>query len=498
MERLDIAAPPVDSDIEAAIHFARYAIARSLVSGKRVLDFACGEGYGSHLLKEAGAAHVVGADVSEESVAKADKMFGRVGLEFKQLDAAKIGEIFRDGEFDVVISVETIEHLKDPEAFLSELKRITKPTGIIVISCPNDHWYYPEPTDSNPYHLRKYTFAEFKTMCTSVLGENVEWTAGTGAFGYCSAPLDVRRGFEQVPGSWMEFIESSSAYIVKAAGPLSFDSGQSSYFVGIWNAPESSYGVSVFPLAMDDYARLYQAHRGEFERLQREWETREEYARSVEAQRDQLVAAGESLRVHRDALDVSLEEARKRSEVLVARVSELEAARDLIASDNHQLREVLSEKDVALSVLRNECKQKSESLDRAKLEFDRLWGIVEGLKSELVSSERKNRVAGLKYAAAVAESQVIKQEMHVLRGTSHEISARIAEKELGVGQQAEPIRSLQVTYDTLVRQLAELQARYDVASIGHYRYTRLRGLLPSFVLPLARRMIGPFRGRGRG
>ena len=456
MERLDIAAPPVDSDIEAAIHFARYAIARSLVSGKRVLDFACGEGYGSYLLKEAGAAHVVGADVSEESIAKADKMFGRDGLEFKQLDAAKIGETFRDGEFDVVISVETIEHLKDPEAFLSELKRITKPTGIIVISCPNDHWYYPEPSDLNPYHLRKYTFAEFKTMCTSVLGENVEWTAGTGAFGFCSAPLDVRHGFEQVPGSWMEFIESNSAYIVKAAGPLSFDSGQASYFVGIWNAPESSYGVSVFPLSMDDYARLHQTHRGELERMQRDWETHEEYARS------------------------------------------LEAARDLIASDNHQLREALAEKDVALSVLRDECKQKSESLDGAKLEFDRLWGIVEGLKSELVSSERKSRVAGLKYAASVAESQVIKQEMHVLRGTWHEISARIAEKELEVGQQAEHIRSLQVTYDSLVRQLAELQARYDVASIGHYRYTRLRGLLPSFALPLARRMIGPFRGRGRG
>jgi SAM-dependent methyltransferase len=262
LERLDITSAPGWPNIEASIHFARYAIAKALIEGKTVLDIACGEGYGSYLLKQAGAERVVGVDVSPEAIERARECFGVPGLEFLAADATAVEDHFPDKLFDVVVSLETIEHLTDPTAFLKSLRNVAKPNAVIIISCPNDHWHYPEDTQHNPFHVRKYGFEEFQQLTTSVLGNDVRWSLGTAFFGFGSTPLSVDNDYLAVPGSWMSYREIDGAFIVSGEPNLKLSPSNCSYFVGIWNAAEIATGAAVSPISMDDYVLMVRAQAG--------------------------------------------------------------------------------------------------------------------------------------------------------------------------------------------------------------------------------------------
>jgi ubiquinone/menaquinone biosynthesis C-methylase UbiE len=128
-------------------HVRRYRFACSWVRDQRVVDIACGTGYGTRAMKVAGARSAVGFDISQEAVDHARQCYGvdaRVG------DALAIP--LPDASVDVVVSFETIEHVTDPGRFLDECRRIIAPGGRIIISTPNTQVY--DPTGgSNPYHL---------------------------------------------------------------------------------------------------------------------------------------------------------------------------------------------------------------------------------------------------------------------------------------------------------------------------------------------------------
>jgi len=262
LERLDITSVPEMPDIEASIHFARYAIAMSLVKDKKVLDIACGEGYGSYLFKRAGAKEVVGVDVSADAINRARKSFEASGIKFVLADAAIIEERYSAEYFDVVVSCETIEHIDNPNIYLQSLKKLAKKDALFIITCPNDYWYYPEDHQNNPYHLRKYRFKEFQKLATSVLGENVTWSIGTAVFGFGSTPMDVRQGYVPIPDSWMSFREIDGAYLVNGGDEQKFSDSNCSYFIGVWNAAEMPIGTAVFPVSMDCYSRMLPAMDG--------------------------------------------------------------------------------------------------------------------------------------------------------------------------------------------------------------------------------------------
>ncbi|MEG0002860.1 MAG: methyltransferase domain-containing protein [Comamonas sp.] len=263
MERLDTSLAPERPNIEASIHFARYAIATPFVQGKKVLDIACGEGYGSHLLKQAGAKQVVGVDVSDEAVNRAKKSFSAPGVEFMATDAASVEREFPLEYFDVVVSCETIEHIQDPARYLQSLKNVAKKDAVFIISCPNDYWYFPEDHQRNPYHVRKYNFEEFKELTVGILGNNVSWSVGTAVMGFGSTPLDVKKDYEPVPASWMSFKQLGGAYLVNGSGELEVTAANCSYFFGVWNAADAPSGAAVFPVSMDSYARMVQAMESE-------------------------------------------------------------------------------------------------------------------------------------------------------------------------------------------------------------------------------------------
>ena len=153
----------VDLELEVE-HVNRYVFARDLVKNKKVLDVACGAGYGTVLLAES-AAEVFGVDISEEAVLYAKENYSAKNVNFIAADVEKLP--FENDFFDVVVSFETIEHVdeKKQEKFLSEVKRTLKRDGIFVISTPNKEIY--KNRGENHFHVSEFTFDEFKKVLES-------------------------------------------------------------------------------------------------------------------------------------------------------------------------------------------------------------------------------------------------------------------------------------------------------------------------------------------
>lgn len=148
-------------------HFLRYKTISSLCIGKKILDFSCGEGYGSYILANAGAHSVTGVDISTTAIERAQSLFGSNKVRFTCTGAESITNVFGDEQFDVIISLETIEHVTDPIGMLHSIKKLLKQNGTIIMSCPND---FAHPQIKNPYHQKKYTFSEFKDMAEGIFG----------------------------------------------------------------------------------------------------------------------------------------------------------------------------------------------------------------------------------------------------------------------------------------------------------------------------------------
>lgn len=143
-------------------HLYRYELACKYVAGLRVLDAACGAGYGSALLKRAGASEVVGVDVDHHSIELAKRDYGGEGIHFETGDVLKLP--YADGTFDAVISFETIEHVEKGAAWIRESARVLIPGGLFIVSTPNRSVTNPplyfEEQPFNEYHLFEYRTSE--------------------------------------------------------------------------------------------------------------------------------------------------------------------------------------------------------------------------------------------------------------------------------------------------------------------------------------------------
>jgi ubiquinone/menaquinone biosynthesis C-methylase UbiE len=151
-------------------HIYRYRFAARFVSNRRVLDIACGEGYGAAALKQAGAASVVGVDVSPEACEHATR---RYGIETRLGDAQKIP--LASASVDTIVSFETIEHVLHPEMFLDECVRVLAPKGQIIISTPNRDAYL-QNAPKNPYHQNELDEKEFVAIMAARFGEAIYFT----------------------------------------------------------------------------------------------------------------------------------------------------------------------------------------------------------------------------------------------------------------------------------------------------------------------------------
>ncbi len=146
-------------------HLARYAWAADYCRGARVADAACGIGYGSRLLMRQGARAVDGYDVSADAIAQARAGGEDPGVAFAIADATHLP--VADGEYDVLVSFETIEHIEDDERYLAEASRVLQPGGLFLCSTPNrdviDAGKTIEQRPFNPFHVREYNEAELES-----------------------------------------------------------------------------------------------------------------------------------------------------------------------------------------------------------------------------------------------------------------------------------------------------------------------------------------------
>lgn len=141
-------------------HVGRYAFARRLVHGKRVLDAGCGTGYGSAELAQS-AAEVTGVDIAADAIEYATANYPLPGLRF--LESSCTAVPFPRESFDVLVAFEVIEHLPDYRAFLDESARVLTRAGLFIVSSPNKCYYAKTRSEigPNPYHEHEFEAEEF-------------------------------------------------------------------------------------------------------------------------------------------------------------------------------------------------------------------------------------------------------------------------------------------------------------------------------------------------
>jgi len=141
-------------------HSARYLFASRLSRQKKVLDLACGTGYGAVELARS-AAVVCGLDSAWEAISYANSNYSRNNLRFLIARCQQLP--FPSSSFDLVVAFEVIEHLEDWERLIHESRRVLSPTGQFVVSTPNISYYATSrgSCGRNPYHVHEFTYSEF-------------------------------------------------------------------------------------------------------------------------------------------------------------------------------------------------------------------------------------------------------------------------------------------------------------------------------------------------
>jgi 2-polyprenyl-3-methyl-5-hydroxy-6-metoxy-1,4-benzoquinol methylase len=149
-------------------HLAVYEWIGSRVTGQRVLDMACGEGYGSEVLSRS-AASVLGVDANPDAFEHARRRYVRSNLRFERGMVELHGEA---AAYDVVVFLQTIEHVQDPVGVLEHFRSLLAPRGTVYVSTPNVLTLAPPGAvkSSNPWHIREYRAAEFRELCAKVFG----------------------------------------------------------------------------------------------------------------------------------------------------------------------------------------------------------------------------------------------------------------------------------------------------------------------------------------
>ena len=147
-------------------HLAVYEWIGARIIGKRVLDMACGEGYGSEVLSR-GAEAVVGVDANPEAHEHAKLRYPRQNLSFERGLVETWGE---PSSFGAVVFLQTIEHVQDPAAVLRHFQSLLVAEGDVFVSTPNLLTLAPAGAEKsdNPWHLREYRAHEFEALCRGV------------------------------------------------------------------------------------------------------------------------------------------------------------------------------------------------------------------------------------------------------------------------------------------------------------------------------------------
>jgi len=159
-------------------HIARYYFSIPFIQG-RVLDIACGSGYGCHMVakdRKREVSEMVGVDIDKETILYANREYNHQKVKYMQGDALDPLLPERLGLFDTILSFETIEHVEDDQLFMDNLYRMLKPGGVLVLSSPFGRGR-GMPT-SEPFHFHQYTPEEFEQLFTGYSEVDIYYQRG--------------------------------------------------------------------------------------------------------------------------------------------------------------------------------------------------------------------------------------------------------------------------------------------------------------------------------
>ena len=151
--------PHLGGEIELE-HMNRYHFANGFVKDKVVLDIACGEGYGSALFAKT-AQKVYGIDIDSNTIKHAKAKYTQSNIAF--LEGSCLNIKLPDNSVDVLVSFETLEHIEEHNQYITEIKRVLKPNGVLLLSTPNTDEYSKDDY-KNEFHLLELNEQEFKDL----------------------------------------------------------------------------------------------------------------------------------------------------------------------------------------------------------------------------------------------------------------------------------------------------------------------------------------------
>ncbi|MCC7645222.1 MULTISPECIES: glycosyltransferase [unclassified Janthinobacterium] len=338
-------------------HYHRYAVVRDMVADKRVLDVACGEGYGSSMLAEVALA-VTGVDISSEAVQHAAATYVKSNLTYLEGSATALS--FADASFDVVVSFETIEHLAGQTEMVSELRRVLRPEGILIISSPNRPVYSEESGEHNEFHVKELDFTEFDALL-KVQFPAVRYLGQRMLMGSVIQPLssglDAFRAWHMDAGN----IQDGSGLM---QDPV--------YFLAICGAsenllPETSIGMTSFvhPGKLDlikqyvGFAKWAKAQDeavaerdGHIRRMQHDAEEHLDFIKKLQASQAECE---QQLQGHVSTAADLNSDMQSLRQIVVEREASLDALRQMLAdrdSGMDSLRQLLTDRDSGLDALR--------------------------------------------------------------------------------------------------------------------------------------------------
>jgi cyclopropane fatty-acyl-phospholipid synthase-like methyltransferase len=143
-------------------HLRRYEFSLKYTSGRKVLDIACGCGFGSFLIgKEGAASLVVGVDIDSDAIRYGNLRYSHPAVQRLVADAVKFKY---STKFDLVVSFETVEHLKNYKEYIQNLSNCLEENGILLISTPINTATTTKL--KNPYHEIEWAFSDFHELFT--------------------------------------------------------------------------------------------------------------------------------------------------------------------------------------------------------------------------------------------------------------------------------------------------------------------------------------------